>query len=564
MDNDAQAIAAARNWLDRYPDNVPHEINPDEYRSLLDMFEQSIVRFADKPAFSNLGRTLSYAEVDQLTRDFAAFLQKRLGLEQGDRIALMMPNLLQFPVAMFGAMRAGLVIVNTNPLYTERELEHQMSDSGAKAIVVLENFAHMVEKVYGKTSLNHVIVTGAGDMLNIPKRWLVNFVLRYVRRQVPSYKIPGSTRLRAALVHGRLLKLDPVAPGPNDIAMLQYTGGTTGLSKGAVLTHRNLIANMLQLRAWLGVRLVEGEEVVITALPLYHIFSLTCNCLLFMSLGGLNVLITNPRDMNAFLGEMKNWPFTALTGVSTLFNLMLNHSLFKEIDFSHLRLAVGGGMSLQESVAGRWAEITGGFILEGYGLTEASPVVCANPYTITGYTGAIGLPLPSTEVTLRDDDGKEAVTGELWVRGPQVMQGYWNREDATTDTITSDGWLKTGDIAAWNDQGFLAIVDRKKDMIVVSGFNVYPNEVENVLMMHEGILEAACVGVPDERSGEAVKVFVVLKPGVELEARDIKEHCKQQLTGYKVPRQVEFRDELPKTNVGKILRRALREPDAKL
>ncbi len=564
MDNDAQAIAAARNWLDRYPDNVPHEINPDEYRSLLDMFEQSIARFADKPAFSNLGRTLSYAEVDQLTRDFAAFLQKRLGLEQGDRIALMMPNLLQFPVVMFGAMRAGLVIVNTNPLYTERELEHQMNDSGAKAIVVLENFAHMVEKVYEKTSLNHVIVTGAGDMLNIPKRWLVNFVLRYVRRQVPSYKIPGSTRLRAALMHGRLLKLDPIVPDSNDIAMLQYTGGTTGLSKGAVLTHRNLIANMLQLRAWLGVRLVEGEEVVITALPLYHIFSLTCNCLLFMSLGGLNVLITNPRDMNAFLGEMKNWPFTALTGVSTLFNLMLNHSLFKEIDFSHLRLAVGGGMSLQESVAGRWAEITGGFILEGYGLTEASPVVCANPYTITGYTGAIGLPLPSTEVTLRDDDGKEAVTGELWVRGPQVMQGYWNREDATTDTITTDGWLKTGDIAAWNDQGFLAIVDRKKDMIVVSGFNVYPNEVENVLMMHEGILEAACVGVPDERSGEAVKVFVVLKPGVELEARDIKEHCKQQLTGYKVPRQVEFRDELPKTNVGKILRRALREPDAKL
>jgi len=564
MDNDAHAIAAARNWLDRYPDNVPHEINPDEYRSLLDMFEQSVVRFADKPAFSNLGRTLSYAEVDQLTRDFAAFLQKRLGLEQGDRIALMMPNLLQFPVAMFGAMRAGLVIVNTNPLYTERELEHQMSDSGAKAIVVLENFAHMVEKVYKKTSLNHVIVTGAGDMLNIPKRWLVNFVLRYVRRQVPSYKIPGSTRLRAALIHGRLLKLDPVVPDSNDIAMLQYTGGTTGLSKGAVLTHRNLIANMLQLRAWLGVRLVEGEEVVITALPLYHIFSLTCNCLLFMSLGGLNVLITNPRDMNAFLGEMKNWPFTALTGVSTLFNLMLNHSLFKEIDFSHLRLAVGGGMSLQESVAGRWAEITGGFILEGYGLTEASPVVCANPYTITGYTGAIGLPLPSTEVTLRDDDGKEAVTGELWVRGPQVMQGYWNREDATTDTITSDGWLKTGDIAAWNDQGFLAIVDRKKDMIVVSGFNVYPNEVESVLMMHEGILEAACVGVPDERSGEAVKVFVVLKSGVELDARDIKEHCKQQLTGYKVPRQVEFRDELPKTNVGKILRRALREPDAKL
>lgn len=547
-------------WLKRYPKGVPAEINPDAYQSIVDVFDQSCKKFSNRPAFHNMGRTLTFAELDGLTRDFAAYLQG-LGLVKGDCVAIMMPNLLQYPVALFGVLRAGLIVANVNPLYTARELEHQLKDANAKAIVIVANFAQVLAEVLDKTPVKHVIVTEVGDMLAFPKSAIVNFVLKYVKKMVPPYQLPNAIKFKAALAKGHALPLASVEVTREDIAFLQYTGGTTGVSKGAMLTHRNMLANMQQVSAWIMTELTEGQEIIITALPLYHIFCLTVNCLCFSKLGGLNILITNPRDIPGFVKELDKWPFTAITGVNTLFNGLIHNAEFTKLDFSTLKLCVGGGMAVQEAVANKWQEVTGTFLLEGYGLTEASPVVTVNPFDLTKYNGSIGLPLPSTDVSLRDDDGKEVPAGErgeLCVRGPQVMRGYWQRPEETAKMFTDDGWLRTGDVATVDDEGFVRIVDRKKDMILVSGFNVYPNEIEGVLALHPGVLEVACIGVPDSKSGEAVKVFVVPKAGVTLTSQDVIEYCKQNLTGYKVPRFVEFRKELPKSNVGKILRRELR------
>lgn len=547
-------------WLKRYPPDVPAEINADRYPSLVDLFEHAVLHYADNVAFINMGQPLTYRQLDAQSRDFAAWLQQGLGLQQGDRVALMMPNLLQYPVALFGVLRAGMVVVNVNPLYTPRELKHQLNDSGASAIVIVSNFAHTLEKVVAETAVKHVMLTRMGDHLAPVKATLVNFVVKYVKKLVPKYHLPGAVPLRHALQQGARMAYQRPALSNDDLAFLQYTGGTTGVAKGAMLTHGNMQANLEQTKATYGKLLRAGQEQVVTALPLYHIFALTVNCLLFLDLGGTNLLITNPRDIPGFVKELAKFPFTAITGVNTLFNALLNDENFNKLDFSTLRLSAGGGMSVQKAVAERWEKLTGHYLLEGYGLTECSPLVSVNPYDITCHTGSIGLPVPSTDVRVIDDQDNDVTPGEpgeLCIRGPQVMAGYWQRPDATLEVL-KNGWLHTGDIVTVDSEGFIRIVDRKKDMILVSGFNVYPNEIEDVLMQHPKIREAAAIGVPSELSGEAVKVCIVKKdPGLTKE--EVLDHCRRQLTGYKVPKIIEFREELPKTNVGKILRRELRD-----
>jgi long-chain acyl-CoA synthetase len=547
-------------WLKQYPKGVPAEIDVNEYASLRDVFDESVAKFALRPAYSCMGKSITFGELDTLSAAFGAWLQA-MGCRKGARVALMMPNILQYPVCLFGILRAGCTVVNVNPLYTARELEHQMNDSGAEMIVVVENFAHTVAEVVGKTRVRHVIVTSIGELLGL-KGLLVDFVLRHVKKMVPAWSLPGSIRLSEALAAGRNAKLEHVPLAHGDIAFLQYTGGTTGVSKGAILQNRNIVANLLQARAWIKPFMdPNGREIVITPLPLYHIFSLTANCLTFMTLGGENVLIPNPRDIAGLVREMGKYKFTTITGVNTLFNALVNNAEFAKLDFSALRITLGGGMAVQEAVAVKWKQVTGHPLIEAYGLTETSPAATINPLDLPAYNGSIGLPISSTEVILRDDGGKEVAqgqTGEICIRGPQVMAGYWNRPDETAKVLDQDGWFATGDIGVMDERGFVKIVDRKKDMILVSGFNVYPNEIEGVVAMLPGVLECAAVGVPDAKSGEAVKLFVV-KKDESLTAEGVLKHCRAQLTGYKIPREVEFRKELPKTNVGKILRRELRD-----
>ncbi|WP_431889695.1 long-chain-fatty-acid--CoA ligase FadD [Pectobacterium colocasium] len=547
-------------WLSRYPADVPAEIDPDRYSSLIEMFENSVRRYADRPAFVNMGEVMTFRKLEERSRAFAAYLQNQLKLQKGDRVALMMPNLLQYPVALFGVLRAGLVVVNVNPLYTPRELEHQLKDSGASAIVIVSNFAHTLEKVVHNTAVKHVILTRMGDQLSTAKGTLVNFVVKYIKRLVPKYHLPDAISFRRVLQEGRRQQYIRPDIINTDLAFLQYTGGTTGVAKGAMLTHRNMLANLEQCKGAYGAILQEGNELVVTALPLYHIFALTVNGLLFLELGGKNLLITNPRDIPAVVKEMKQYPFTAITGVNTLFNALLNNKEFHELDFSTLRLSVGGGASVQQAVAERWEKLTGKHLLEGYGLTESSPLVSVNPYDLKHYSGSIGLPVSSTDVRIIDDDGNDAgpgESGELWVRGPQVMLGYW-QQPAATDDVLKDGWLATGDIVTSDDEGFLRVIDRKKDMILVSGFNVYPTEIEDVISRHPKVSESAVVGVANEVSGEAVKAFVVRRDN-SLTKEELITHCRRNLTGYKVPKEVEFCDDLPKSNVGKILRRELRD-----
>jgi len=549
-------------WLKSYPQGVPAEIDTNRYPSLKHIFEESFSKFRDQPAYTNMDVTLSYGDIEEHSRRFGAWLQNVAGLRKGDRVALMMPNVLQYPIAIAGALRAGMTVVNTNPLYTPRELEHQLKDSGAKAIVILENFAHVLQEVIGSTEVKHVILTGVGDLLGFPKSLIVNFVLRHVRKQVPAYSLPGAIRFSDALRAGRAFDLQPVDVGHEDIAFLQYTGGTTGVAKGAVLTHRNMVANVLQAAAWLETAAPPaGTDIVITALPLYHIFSLTANCLVFMQSGARNVLITNPRDFTAFVAELNKYRFTYFSGVNTLFNALLNTPGFDKVDFSALTVTLGGGMAVQAAVAARWKQVTGKILTQAWGLTETSPAACINPLVNHEFNGSIGLPISSTEVSIRDDDGRELginEVGEICVRGPQVMRGYWQRPDETAKVMFQDGWLRTGDVGRIDDRGYVYIEDRKKDMILVSGFNVYPNEVESVAVTHPGVLEVAAVAQADERAGEVVALFVV-KKDPSLTAEQLVAHCRKSLTGYKVPKHVYFRNELPKTNVGKILRRALRD-----
>ena len=550
-----------RPWLQTYPKGVPHEINLQETGTLIDLFADSCARFARRPAFHNMGKTLTFADIERHSRNFAAYLQQVLGLPRGARVALMMPNVLQYPIAVFGILRAGCVVVNVNPLYTPRELQHQLNDAGADVILILGNFVKTLEAVVDKVALQKIIVSDIGDLLSFPKSWITNYVVRHVKKLVPEVALPDAVRFTDVLAQGHQHKLEPPELDPSDLAFLQYTGGTTGVAKGAMLTHRNMVANLEQVSAWLGPGIEDGKEVVVTALPLYHIFCLTCNCLAYCKHGGLNVLITNPRDMKGFVAELRKWPFTMISGVNTLFNGLIHEPDFPRANFSQLKFSVGGGMAVHKSVAETWLKITGVDLLEGYGLTEASPVVCINPIDIGGYTGSIGLPLPSTDLRFVDENGVDVTRGEpgeLWVRGPQVMAGYWQRPEATADAITTDGWLKTGDIAELDEDGMVRIVDRKKDMILVSGFNVFPNEVENVLASHDAIQEVACIGVPDDKSGEAVKVFVVLREGCDATVATIREFCRDNMTAYKVPKHVEFVNDLPKSNVGKILRRELR------
>ena len=554
-------MSELRPWLQNYPPGVPSDIDLDQYRSIVSVLQQSCDQFRNRPAFENMGKSISYGDLDRLSQQFAAYLLFQLKLKKGDRIALMLPNILQYPIAIFGALRAGLTVVNTNPMYTARELKHQLVDSGAVAIVVLDNFAHVLAEVLQDTPVRHVIATGVGDLLGFPKAQLVNAVLKYIKKAVPDYRISGVVRFNEALDIGRGQHLQNIDIAPSDIAFLQYTGGTTGVSKGAMLTHRNLVANMQQSSVWLGTNVRLGEEEIITALPLYHIFALTANCLVFMKFGGLNHLITNPRDMQGFVKTLSKIRFTAITGVNTLFNGLLNTPGFDKLDFSRLHLTLGGGMAVQRAVAERWKKATGVTLVEAYGLTETSPAACINPMNLTDYNGAIGLPIPSTEACVQDEEGRIlplGEVGELCIRGPQVMAGYWQRPEETAKVMTSDGWLKTGDMAKMDEAGYFYIVDRKKDMILVSGFNVYPNEIEDVIATHPGVMEVAAVGVPDDKSGEAVKVVIVRKDP-SLTVDDIKQHCRHDLTGYKQPRYVEFRTELPKSNVGKILRRELRD-----
>jgi long-chain acyl-CoA synthetase len=551
-------------WLASYPAGVPAEVDLDEFPSIVSILESSCDRFRSNVAFENMKVELTYDDIDRLSRDFAAYLIHDVKLKKGDRVAIMLPNILQYPVALFGVLRAGMTVVNTNPMYTARELRHQLTDSGASAIIVLDNFASVLQEVIADTSVRQVITTGVGDMLGFPKKLIVNFVLKYVKKAVPDYDLPGSIRFADALAAGKGRPLPQIDVQHGDIAFLQYTGGTTGVAKGAMLTHRNLVANMQQSSVWLGTNVKPGSEHIITALPLYHIFALTANCLVFMKFGGVNHLITNPRDMPGFVKDLGRIPFTAITGVNTLFNGLLNTPGFDALDFSKLHLSLGGGMAVQRAVAERWKAATGCTLVEAYGLTETSPACCMNPLDLNEFNGAIGLPISSTEVSIQDEDGNElgvGEVGELCVRGPQVMKGYWQRPEETAKVINAKGWLLTGDMAKMDEKGFFYIVDRKKDMILVSGFNVYPNEIEDVVVTHPGVLECAAVGVPDDKSGEAVKI-VVVKKDPALTAEDIKAHCKANLTGYKLPRYVEFRTELPKSNVGKILRRELRDNPA--
>ena len=549
-------------WLKSYPEGVPAEIDPNQYRSLKEMWEEGFGKFGSAIAYTNMDVSLTYAQIEEASRAFGAWLQNEAGLKKGDRVALMMPNVLQYPIAIAGVLRAGMTVVNTNPLYTPRELEHQLKDSGAKVILILENFAHVLAGVIGSTDVKKVILTSVGDMLGFPKGAIVNFVLRHVRKQVPAYDLPGALRWKDVIAAGRRHTLQPADLGHEDIAFLQYTGGTTGVSKGAVLTHRNMVANVLQSGAWLGTAAPPaGTDIVITALPLYHIFSLTANCLVFMQSGARNVLITNPRDFKAFVAELKKYKFTYLSGVNTLFNALLNTPGFDTVDFDNLTVTLGGGMAVQRAVAERWKQVTGKVLTQAWGLTETSPAACINPLIGHDFNGSIGLPISSTEVSIRDDDGNALgidAVGEICVRGPQVMRGYWNRPDETAKVMFPGGWLRTGDIGRMDSKGFVYIEDRKKDMILVSGFNVYPNEVESVAVTHPGVLEVAAVAQSDVRAGEVVALFVV-KKDPNLTAQDLIDHCRKSLTGYKVPKYVYFRTELPKTNVGKILRRALRD-----
>lgn len=550
-------------WLRSYPQGVDPEIDLSPYRSILTVFDEACREFGSSPAFSNFGVTLNFNEIDRLSGQFASFLQNELKLKKGDRIALQMPNLLQFPIALFGAIRAGLVVVNTNPLYTPHEMKHQFKDSGVKAIVILSNYASHLEKILKDTPIESVVVTDIGEMLPFPKSLIVNAVVKYVRKMVPDYSLPTAYSFRQALSLGAKKPYQEVNLSMDDLAFLQYTGGTTGVSKGAMLTHRNIVANMSQIVAWMKPLLRRGEEHVITALPLYHIFSLTVNCMAFMRYGGHNILITNPRDIPDFIKTLRKYKFTAITGVNTLFNGLMNHPDFSKVSFKSCKLSVGGAMALQKAVVERWNKLTGTPLFEGYGLTEASPVLSCNPIAGGDIVGTIGIPLPSTVLKIMDEEGNElpmGQEGELCAQGPQVMQGYWQRPDETAKVL-QNGWLRTGDVAVMLDNGYFKIVDRKKDMILVSGFNVYPNEVEDAIASHPGVLEVAVVGIPDDNSGEVVKAFVVRKDP-SLTAEQVIKHAKETLTNYKVPRQVEFRSELPKTNVGKILRRALRDSKA--
>jgi long-chain acyl-CoA synthetase len=547
-------------WLQSYPPGVPEDVDLDAYLSVTDVFEQAIEKFGENPSFTNLGTTLTYNEMDRYTDQLASYLQNLPGMNKGDRVAVMMPNVLQNPISIFAILRAGFTVVNTNPLYTAHELKHQLSDSGARVIIVMENFCHTLDEVIADTPIEHVVTTQLGDMLHFPKSLIVNLVVKYVKKMVPNFSLPRAVKFKDALRQGSGRRHNVVACNHDDIAFLQYTGGTTGVAKGAMLTHGNMIANMQQASAWIKNVVSDGEEVIITALPLYHIFSLTANCLTFMKIGALNYLITNPRDMPGFVKELQGVRFTVMTGVNTLFNALMNTPGFEQIDFSSLKLALGGGMAVQQPVAERWQKMTGSPVLEAYGLTETSPAVCINPLDLEEYNGSIGLPVPSTEVTVQDENGvilPQGETGELCVRGPQVMKGYWQKPDETAKVLSSDGWLKTGDVAQMDEMGFFRIVDRLKDMILVSAFNVYPNEVETVIAGHEGVLEVGVIGEPDDASGEVVKA-VIVKKDPSLDEAAIIAHCREKLTGYKIPRIVEFRDELPKTNVGKILRRELR------
>jgi len=550
-------------WLKNYPADVPAEISMAPGDTLVGMLDHSFAAFADRPAFACMGNSLSYRELERKSAAFGAWLQHKAGLKQGTRVAIMLPNILQYPVVLFGALRAGLVVVNVNPLYTARELKHQLVDSGAEAIVILANFAHVLERVVADTALKQVIVTEFGDLLGWPKSALVNFALKRIKKLVPAYTLARHFRLTEVLAEGAGLELSPAQLDGESLAFLQYTGGTTGPSKGAMLPHRSVYANVLQMSALTDPVTEPGRETVITALPLYHIYALVVNCMCFVRIGGLNVLIPNPRDVPGFVAELKKWDFTAFFGVNTLYNALVHDPNFPKVDVSALKMAGGGGMAVQRAVAEKWHQLTGHALLEGYGLTECSPVVAMSQIGRTEvYTGDVGLPLPSTEISIRGEDGAELPVGErgeLCVRGPQVMQGYWQHEEASQQSFHQDGFLRTGDIATIDEGGFLRIVDRAKDMILVSGFNVYPCEVEDVATQHPEVLEAACIGVSDEKSGEAVKLFVVRQPGSQLQPDQLIAHCRENLTAYKVPRHIEFRDELPKTNVGKILRRALRE-----
>ena len=548
-------------WLKSYPPGMPSTIDVDAYQSIADVFDHSVAEFSSSPAFTNLGTTLSYADMDRLTGNLASYLQRLPNMRKGDRVAIMMPNVLQNPIAIFATLRCGFTVVNTNPLYTPRELKHQLSDSGAKTIIVMENFCHVLQEVIDETPIQHVITTQLGDMLKFPKSLIVNLVVKYVKKMVPAFSLARSVSFKDALKIGADKPYEPLACSHQDLAFLQYTGGTTGLAKGAMLTHRNMIANMQQASAWIKGKVGEDREIIITALPLYHIFSLTANCLTFMKVGAENYLITNPRDMPNFVKELKSVPFTAITGVNTLFIGLLNTPGFDEIDFSRLKMTLGGGMAVQRPVAERWERATGVPLIEAYGLTETSPAVCINPLSLTEYNGSIGLPIPSTDVSIQDEHGNlmpQGESGELCVRGPQVMKGYWNQVEETAKVMTADGWLKTGDVAKMDASGYFRIVDRLKDMILVSGFNVFPNEIETVIAGHEGVLEVGVIGEPDQKCGEIVKA-VIVKKDQSLTEEDVIKHCKESLTGYKVPKIIEFRSELPKTNVGKILRRELRK-----
>ena len=554
-------VSVEKIWLQSYQEGVPAEVDLGEFQSLGEMFQNSVTLYRDRVVFINMGAEMTYGELDALSRDFAAYLQTSLKLQKGDRVAIMMPNVLQYPVCMLGALRAGCVVVNCNPLYTPRELEHQLKDSGAETIVVLENFAHTLAHVIAQTSIKNVVIARMGDLLGFAKGALVNFVVKHVKKMVPAWRIPAAVDFGRAISQGAASGFTPVSVTQDDLAYLQYTGGTTGLSKGAMLTHGNILANLSQAHAWIKAELKEGEELVVTALPLYHIFALTANCFLFMRIGARNLLITNPRDLKSFVSDLAKYPFTVILGVNSLFNLLLNNEAFKTLDFSTLKITLGGGMAVQSSIAEKWKRLTGVPLIEAYGLTETSPAAVINPLNNSEYTGAIGLPISSTDVAIRNDDGIDVPLGErgeLCIRGPQVMKAYYHRPEETANVMMPDGFLRTGDIVVMDEKGYIKIVDRKKDMILVSGFNVYPNEVEEVVAMHPGVLEVASVGVATEGAGEVVKVFVV-KKDESLTAEQLIAHCRANLTGYKVPRQVEFRKDLPKSNVGKILRRELRE-----
>jgi long-chain acyl-CoA synthetase len=551
-------MSESRPWLKNYPSGVPANINPDEYPTLVAMLEEAFGKYGTKPAFSCMGKTITFAELDVMSRAFGAYLHSR-GLEPGDRIAIMMPNLLQYPVALFGALRAGLVVVNTNPLYTPREMLHQFNDSGAKAIVIAENFASNLEKVMPDTQIKTVIITSIGEMLGFPKGAIVNFVVRKLKKMVPAFRIPNTVTVSEAIRSGKKFSIKPFNNDPEGLVFLQYTGGTTGVSKGAMLTNRNMVANMLQMRAWMMPWLKEASEVAICPLPMYHIFALTVNCLALFGIGSLNVLVTNARDIPSVIKAMKDFQVSVFPGVNTLFNALLNHPDFSSVNFNSLKVSVGGGMAVQRPVAEKWQQVTGCFLAEGFGMTELSPVATANPFR-DGRLGTIGVPIPSTDVRIVDEKGSPLPpggVGEIQVKGPQVMKGYYNRPDATAESIV-DGWMCTGDIGTMAEDGYFQIVDRKKDMILVSGFNVYPNEIEEVAMSHPKVLEAAAIGIPDAKSGEVVKLYIVKKEG-SLSESELLEYCKTNLTAYKVPKSIEFRKELPKTNVGKILRRALRD-----